>query len=765
MDDWLKSFSVALGFQVDTGSLNTAKKSIADYEAAVRAAEKRIEDARWAGAKTEEEIAKLTRETNLKEAKEALANAQAIDKAEREAAQKREQRHKDFMSSMSKLALAATAMATAVSYAANRVAQSFDHLGFVSQRTGASVQALNSLSYAFKQVGGTSDQAISAVESFTKALRENSGVKGFVAGLGVDMAKDKTDQLLDTVRILQKHGYDAGSREAALAGISEENYALLTKYIDQIDRYRAEYNKLTTSLGVDTKQSTEASMGFQRSLTRLQATASALGDKLMVSLAPALKAIVDRFQEWIASNPEKVERVMNDISKALVWVAEKIGAMIESITGSDGDEFVKRWDDIVTRTERFAGAVERSVLAIERLLKMTGLLNREAVPGMGSLVTGYRDWVHRTFGNEAGTPGVVVTPGAKPGPVEDKRTWYERNAPTILGGKPDPNAPAGTRGGVYGRVRHALGARSAGAQPGDGVETPNQDGMVTVRGHRYRAGAGTNEGRARVASWLDFAQRDVDKGGLGLQPDKARAVVAGLQGESHADLRPWSIGDHRNGVPTAFGTAQWRLDRAEGLRRTAAEMGTSWNDIKAQQAWMRKEMVEGRYRGVYESIKGAANGEAALREYINRYENPADHAGAYAFRKPYLDTLRRQAGKVPVIPERAAQSAIQVTAPKIEVRGGGGASAAPVINVPGVPRMMQMPNFDVNALTRPDPSLSPAVQNSIQNSTTSKAISQTFNNNTTIHEARNVREAGRMMESTFGRMHNLALENAQSAVA
>lgn len=735
MDDWLKSFSVALGFQVDTGSLNTAKKSIADYEAAVKAAEKRIEDARWAGAKTEEEIAKLTRDTNLKEAKEALANAQAIDKAEKEAAQKREQRHKDFMSSMSKLALAATAMATAISYAANRVAQSFDHLGFVSQRTGASVQALNSLGYAFKQVGGSSEQAISAVESFTKALRENSGVKGFVAGLGVDMTKDKTDQLLDTVRILQGHGYDAGSREAALAGISEENYALLTKYIDQIDRYRAEYNKLTTSLGVDTKQSTEASMGFQRSLTRLQATASALGDKLMVSLAPALKAIVDRFQNWIASNPEKVERVMNDISKALVWVAEKIGELIESFTGSDGDEFVKRWDDIVTRTERFAGAVERSVLAIERLLKMTGLLNREAVPGMGSLVTGYRDWVHRTFGNEAGTPGVVVAPGAKSGPVEDKRTWYERYAPTILGGKPDPNAPADSRGGLRARAARALrGDQSGGVAANPGAYKDVLDHIARSEGTAKAPGGGYNTSLG-YGRYLPGGQE---------QTLTTKTLNEILQLGNYMRRQP--------GNPNSSAMGRYQIV-GDTLRDQMRKLGLKGTDLFDEKMQDRIGANLARQRGAssvglrqeWASLVGANNRIAV--ELMQKVD-------------PKASTMPLERQPSPGAVERAAQSSIHVTSPKIEVQGGT-SSAAPVINVPGLPRMMQMPNFDVKDYMQPAPSAAYSVTNNGGN--TSKAVHQTFNNNTTIHEARNVREAGRMMESTFGRMHNLALENAQSA--
>lgn len=746
MDDWLKSFSVALGFQVDTGSLNTAKKSIADYEAAVKAAEKRIEDARWAGAKSEQEIAKLTMETNLKEARAALAAAEQREKAEQEAARKRDARHKEFMAGMSKLALAATAMATAVSYAANAVTRSFDNLGFISQRTGASVQALNSLGYAFKQVGGTSEQAVGAVESFAKAIRENSGVKSFVEGLGVDTTKDTAQQLLDTVEKLNKEPYDVGFRYAGLAGISEENYQLITKQGEALRRYKAERDALTKDLGVNEDAAARASMDFQRSLTRLQATVSILSDKLLVSLAPALKAIVDRFQDWIRSNPEKVERIMDGISKAVVWVAEKIGALVQSFTGSNGDEFMKRWEAFGTRVRQFADNIERIANGIEKIARFLNWASGTRSPlGDPQRTADILNQMRRDRG-DPDVPAVVVTPGASAGPVRDRRSWWQRHAPTALGGRPDPNAPVGARGGVYARARRALGG---GVQPGDGVEAPNEDGMVTVRGHRYRAGAGSAEGRARVASWLDFAQRSVDQGGLGLAPDKARAVIAGLQGESHADLRPGVTGDHRNGIPTAFGTAQWRLDRADGLRRTAAEMGVPWTDVGAQQAWMRKEMVEGRYRGVYEAIKAAPNGEAALREYINRYENPADHAGAYAFRKPYLDTLRRQADQKPV----------QVTAPKIEIKGAEGSSAGPQIRFP---HRMDPGGFDVNALMKPDPTVSSAVQNS---SVTNRSVSQTITNNTTITGADRPREAARIMESAFGNMHGLAIRNAQSAVA
>jgi hypothetical protein len=42
-------------------------------------------------------------------------------------------------------------------------------------------------------------------------------------------------------------------------------------------------------------------------------------------------------------------------------------------------------------------------------------------------------------------------------------------------------------------------------------------------------------------------------------------------------------------------------------------------------------------------------------------------------------------------------------------------------------------------------------------------VNQTFHQTKTINGAENQRQAARIMESAFGNMHSLALQNAQSA--
>ena len=724
-DNWLSSFAVALGFEVNTAQLNTAKKSIADYEAAVKSAEKRIEDARWAGAKTEQDIAKLTMETNLKEARAALAAAEQKEKAEQEAARKREARHKEFMAGMSKLALAATAMATAVSYATNRVTQAFDHLGFVSARTGASVQGLNSLAYAFNQVGGSSQQAIGAVESFAKAIRENQGVKSYVESLGVDMTKSTEDQLLDFADKANSGQYDVDFRKAGIAGISEEDFKLLTQYSKQIKEYRAEYNATTKSLGVDAAKAAEASMAFQRSLGRLQATASALSDKLLVSLAPALKDIVDRFQEWIRSNPEKVERIMDGISKAVVWVAEKIGALVRSFTGSSGDEFMKRWDDFGTRVRQLADNIDRIANGIEKIARFFNWASGTRSPlGDPQRTADILNQMRRDRG-DTDVPAIVVNPGGPAGPVRDRRTPWQRHAPTWLGGQPDPNAPADARGGLRARAARAMrGDQSGGVAANPGAYKDVLDYIARAEGTAKAPGGGYKTSLANGLLLPGGKEQDLTK----LTLDEIDALQTGM-------LR------HPSNRWNSSAIGRYQIVRTT-LRAQREKLGLKGSDFYDEKLQDRIGANLARQRGA--DPVGLQNEWASLVGTAN---------------KTAVELMRKVDPKASTMP--LDRQPIEIKAPKIEVKGSDGSTAAPQIHVPGLPRMMQMPDFDPMKSMMPLP---PGANSVVNNGgSTSKSVNQTFNQNTTINGAENPRQAARIMESAFGNMHSLALQNAQSA--
>lgn len=710
-DNWLSSFAVALGFQVDTASLNTAKKSIADYEAAVRSAEKRIEDARWAGAKTEQDIAKLTRETNLKEAKDALAAAQQREKAEAEQLRKREQHAKEFVTAWNRMALAATAAATAISYAVTTVTRSFDHLGFVSQRTGASVQALNSLGYAFKQVGGSTEQAVGAVESYAKAIRENSGVKSYVQSLGVDMTADTAQQLLQTVEKLNAHPYEVGFREAGLAGISEENYNLISRQLGQIKAYRAEYDAMTKSLGVDSKDATDASMAFQRSLNRLQATASALTDKLLVSLAPALKAIVDRFQDWIRSNPQKVERIMDGISKAVVWVAEKIGALVQSFTGGNGDEFMKRWEAFGTRIRQFADNIERIANGIEKISRFLSWASGTKTP----------------LGDPQRTADILnrMTAERDAAPRDDRR-WYEKVLPKALGGKDAPTARDGEGDGMRVRARRGLNrlARSGNVQA--------IVGELRQAGYKDNAIAAVVGSMETESSFNPRAANNQSGGHTGLwQWDRTR----------WPKVKNWIQSQGGNPYDAAWQTKAWVAEHNAKLGdpmydhpRTARGGAILRNDPTIDQA----------IHGVRESERFGAGEEGGRARHAREWLPHVAPGG----------TLSGKGDQRPIVvatpPAASTQSAATTQ------------SGAPQRKAPNMtPGGFDANNIDPRSLMRVDPAASPAVMNSTTSSSRSLTQNNTFK--VDITGSQTPQEHARAFTQSADGLYALALRNAQSA--
>lgn len=77
------------------------------------------------------------------------------------------------------LATGLTAMATAATVAALKVAGAFEGLSYVSQKAGASINNLKGLAYAVSQLGGSYQGALASVEAFAKQMRTNPGYEGW----------------------------------------------------------------------------------------------------------------------------------------------------------------------------------------------------------------------------------------------------------------------------------------------------------------------------------------------------------------------------------------------------------------------------------------------------------------------------------------------------------------------------------------------------------------------------------------------------------
>lgn len=172
---------------------------------------------------------------------------------------------------------------------------------------------------------------------------------------------------------------------------------------------------------------------------------------------------------------------------------------------------------------------------------------------------------------------------------------------------------------------HGGGGRFGGGSAGDG----SGGSLGTGRsGHQAPTNA---QGKANVASWLAYAQRPVDQGGLGLSKEQAHGMVAGMQGESGVNLDPGSYNPNDRGAPSG-GTMQWRKERLEALRAFAAARGDTANNglgsVETQQQYQRHEFLGkggatgGSERRAYEAMKGETTREGTLKQFVAKGERP-----------------------------------------------------------------------------------------------------------------------------------------------
>jgi hypothetical protein len=126
-----------------------------------------------------------------------------------------------------------------------------------------------------------------------------------------------------------------------------------------------------------------------------------------------------------------------------------------------------------------------------------------------------------------------------------------------------------------------------------------------------------------TSSWYQFAQRPYDDGGLGLAPHQAAGVVGNLMQESGGGIPSWGpTGD--NG--TAWGAAQWRGDRFNGLKQFAKDNGLDYKSTEAQQGWMRHELTT-THSDAYDALRAATSPEDAATAFNRKYEISADRTG------------------------------------------------------------------------------------------------------------------------------------------
>jgi hypothetical protein len=226
--------------------------------------------------------------------------------------------------------VAATAMG-AVAIAIKNSLGEFDKLYYAAGRTGASVNNLKALGYAFKQTGSSAEAALSAVDNFSRARRSNPGIDAMLRGYGIDTKGDTSEVLMNSIdAIRKKHPQFAGEQVAGLLGISPDEYDHLIRYRTGIANFTAEYKKLQGAMGVNGGETANAAKEIMRQFGRLSAVVEVFADKVTQAVAPAIE-----------------------------FLATKLGSLVEFITDEDKrQEFSAYFDPIIGATKTLVKWVE-----------------------------------------------------------------------------------------------------------------------------------------------------------------------------------------------------------------------------------------------------------------------------------------------------------------------------------------------------------------------------------------------------------------------
>lgn len=616
-----------------------------------------------------------------------------------------ERKFKDTIATATKqvalLTVALEAAAVATAYAVAKIAAGFDTLYFSSQRTGASVQNIKALQYAFSQVGSSSEAAAGAIEAYAKAIRTNPGVGQYVKDLGVKQTGDAFNDLSAAIdKIQAKNPYYAGAQMAGLLGISEEQYQTFTKYRKEIVTYRAEYEKFTKQFGLNNEEAAKSSASFMRGLNSLGTMATVVGQKFLVALAPAFDRVVKGILSWIDANPEKIERIFNAIAVAAEWVAKAfkavwdtgvqlfdfLSAKAEEMT-SDGS-FLRMWEKVVTVFERVANAI-KSVLTwvreLDRATDMSGGLRQ-----LGRIL----GWI------EGKTSGFVEGGAAAAGAVD-------RITQTSVG-VPEAQAKPGLiqRGVVAAKRALGIGGVS------DNGPRVSQSGNVpsSQRGREQRA-------MARLVA-------------LGWTPQAAASAVGQAVEESsvRSDGPLGDTGRFGTGDDAAHGMFQWRAGRFRALKKFAEGRNKNWQDFDTQVDFFDQERKQrSQSERNWHKVTDLGEGNRIGKQF-EQYGG-----GLQAQREAHARRLLSQYKQAPG-PE-------PITAP-----------------APTMPKGFSPGGFDVNRLG------AQPMGASASSSDNSRSVTQNNPINVTINGASDPATTASAAERAVGRANDLSLRNAQSAI-
>lgn len=297
-----------------------------------------------------------------------------------------------------KMGLAVEGAALTVVAFTAKIASGLDNLYWASQRTGATVQGIQSIGYAVSQMGGSVDAARGSLESLSRFVRNNPGAEGFLNRLGVQ-TRDASGNMRDMAAIFTGVGqklssmpYYRANQYAQMLGIDENTLMAMRR---GVGGFSGQYSAMAKAIGFNADEAARSSNKFMTSLREFGAMAGMARDKIGSNLAGGLAGSLDTLRRHILDNFPRIEQTLTKAIKGILALGDIIGRLFfRLIEGTSS--LITWWQSLDKQTRELISLFGALTIAL-RILNSTfwmspiGLITAMAA-GIALLWEDYKTW-------------------------------------------------------------------------------------------------------------------------------------------------------------------------------------------------------------------------------------------------------------------------------------------------------------------------------------------------------------------------------------
>ena len=375
------------------------------------------------------------------------------------------------------LAAGIYATAGAIGVAVTKIAKDFETLFYLSQRAGTSAANLTAIQFAFGQIGMSADDASSAIDGLSKAMRENPGIRVLVNSLGVATTgqngklRDTADVAVDLLNTLAKMDPMLSSRYAGMLGISEGAVNNVRNNPGELELQRSKSIAAQKRAGVDLNVLAENSRQYMRQIREIWQDIEQIFNRLANDVMAKIRPHLEEFKKWLEDHTPEINALLESQTKhfgvILDDVAKLLLAMDKLITATTGWDVALGLiaDGVMVKLFGWIGWV---VVAMERLQQLGEWFDKKAAQDTPEQKKERQKW------------------------LDENHDWLQKNLPFGPGGK----SPA-SYGGVglgAGGVSNASYSRITGG--GAGHVTPQLAADIEAEVRKQAIAQGIDPDRA-----------------------------------------------------------------------------------------------------------------------------------------------------------------------------------------------------------------------------------------------------------------------------